>query len=190
MKTLWLNPNLHIEFDLPLRAALIFPLSHTVQCALLTHRWKLVCLISSAKFTTGKEGGRMGMRRSAWGGIWGIYGLMRVCKWACSFDVLHVARMTANGSMATVWVFFFLSGNQSVQRRWAPGEPTRHVARCSLSWGRDGESSDLALTFPGHHRGMGEEEETFSAKWKEGKRGVNHPSKVDLKLKHRQALQS
>lgn len=32
MKTLWLNPNLHIEFDLPLRAALIFPLSHTVQC--------------------------------------------------------------------------------------------------------------------------------------------------------------
>lgn len=31
MKTLWLNPDLHIEFDLPLRAALIFPLSHTVQ---------------------------------------------------------------------------------------------------------------------------------------------------------------
>lgn len=33
IKTLWLSPNLHIEFDLPLRAALIFPLSHMVQCA-------------------------------------------------------------------------------------------------------------------------------------------------------------
>lgn len=33
MKTPWLNPNLHIEFDLLLKAALIFPRSHTVQCA-------------------------------------------------------------------------------------------------------------------------------------------------------------
>lgn len=86
--------------------------------------------------------------------------------------------------------FFFLSGNQSVQRCWAPGEPTRHVARCSLSWGRDGESSDLALTFPGHQRGMGEEEETFSAKWKGEKGRGDHPSKADLKLKHWRALQS
>lgn len=32
MKTPQPNPNIHIEFDLPLRAALIFPLSGTVQC--------------------------------------------------------------------------------------------------------------------------------------------------------------
>lgn len=57
MKTPWLNPTLHIEFDLPLRAALIFPLSHTVQCAASDTPMKisLFDIIRKKKFTMGKK---------------------------------------------------------------------------------------------------------------------------------------
>lgn len=127
-------------------------------------------------------GGIQGMGCLAW---WGSGKGIGEC--ACLICYM-LAQTTTNGRMATVWKFFiFLSGNQSVQRFWAPGEPTRHVARCSVSWGQDRESSD----FSGHQRDMGEEEESFSAKWI----GVvvqwgDHPSKVHLKLKHWRALQS
>lgn len=145
---------------------------------------KWVALISSTKFT--REGGRE--KEEEWSaldalGEWGVR-LMRVWgrgEWLCSFDAFYVS-MQSNKCVGGV--FLFLSGNQSVQRLWAHGEPTRHVARRSLSWGRHGESSDLAQTFSGHQRGMGAEEETFSAKWK-GARGDgrgNHPSEADLKL--------
>lgn len=178
MKTLRLNPNLHIEFDLPLRAALIFPLSHTVQSAASDTPMKMSLFNFICEIYNWQARARLGIgREEEEECMGGIQGMGRVARWGCGKGVSEYARLicsmlartTTTGRMATVWVFccfFLLSGNQSVQRFWAPGEPTRHVARCSLSWGRDGESSD----FSGHHEAW-ERKKKLSQQSERGWRG-------------------
>lgn len=121
MKTLWLNPNLHIEFDLPLRAALIFPLSHTVQCTasdtpmeIEKTVWFHLQNLQWAKIEAGWEGWEEEERM---GGIQGM-GLMRVWrggKWICSFDVLHVCEHDSkwhSGNSVGVIFFFWVAISQ------------------------------------------------------------------------------
>ncbi len=119
MKTLRLNPTLHIEFDPSLRAALIFPLSHTVQCTASDTPMKISLFDLNHKIYNGQreeKAHKKGGRGVHWGkgGAWLDEGVNERATLMSSVFALT----TANGRVATVWVFFlFLSGNQSVQRR-------------------------------------------------------------------------
>lgn len=83
----------------------------------------------------------------AWWRCWKLLRCSSLCMWQ------QMAQWQQQCGSFLCLLFFFLSGNQSVQRLWAPGEPTRHVARCSLSWGRDRESSDFSRATARHGRG-------------------------------------
>lgn len=112
MKTLWLNPNLHIEFDLLLKAALIFPLSHTVQCTASDTPMKISLFDLICKFLQWtKRDGReeeecmVGIRRLGCIAWWGYR--EGVSEYAPLMYFMF-ARMEANGRMATVREFFSL----------------------------------------------------------------------------------
>lgn len=149
------------------------------------HSFSLSCAASEIwKFCIGPKKKKRSEAEEL-GVMWsGMYDLMRArsSEYASLMGSMS-ARVAANGRTATVWEFFLfylffplLSGNQSVQRRWAPGEPTRHVARCSLSCGQDRENSDFSGATRRHGRGT----RNFLRKVESGN-GGNHPGKSGLK---------
>lgn len=183
------NRNLHIDLEFPLKAALIFPRPQgpvcCSWCTLKMNLFDFICKICNGQIernlrNEGDKTGRGDFR--VWAALLRVWGI-------CLYDGVHVCMCGSkwqNHNTVGVFFLFFLSGNQSVQRSWAPGEPTRHVDRCFLSWGQDRESSDFSGATTRHGKGR---RNFLQKKVERGNRG-NHPSKADLKWKYWWVLQS